>query len=159
MLSTCCNRATSYWSPLSDTSPRCMGVHLAEVEELSSPNAAACSKARGSGKLPIPEDDAVYCPDCEMWLNGPAQWEDHKVRQRHKKKERRQKILQIKREERDPEPTQATADGPASGTTRVSFAQQDEIIEMPGLSRSIPKSGASHKATVARLEFGEYDRP
>ena len=136
-----------------------MGVHLAEVEELSSPNAAACSKARGSGKLPIPEDDAVYCPDCEMWLNGPAQWEDHKVRQRHKKKERRQKILQIKREERDPEPTQATADGPASGTTRVSFAQQDEIIEIPGLNRSIPKSGASHKATVARLEFGEYDRP
>jgi len=25
------------------------------------------------------EDGAVWCPDCEMWLNGPTQWEDHKI--------------------------------------------------------------------------------
>ena len=30
-------------------------------------------------------DQAVYCDDCEMWLNGPIQWEDHKIGKKHKK--------------------------------------------------------------------------
>ena len=30
-------------------------------------------------------DGAVYCEDCEMWLNGPTQWEDHKIGKKHKK--------------------------------------------------------------------------
>lgn len=29
--------------------------------------------------------EAIWCPDCEMWLNGPTQWEDHKVGKKHKK--------------------------------------------------------------------------
>jgi len=29
---------------------------------------------------------AVYCEDCEKWLNGPTQWEDHKIGKKHKKK-------------------------------------------------------------------------
>ena len=33
-----------------------------------------------------PENGAAkYCPDCEMWLNGPIQWEDHKIGKKHKK--------------------------------------------------------------------------
>ena len=24
--------------------------------------------------------DAVYCEICELWLNGPTQWEDHTIR-------------------------------------------------------------------------------
>ena len=31
-----------------------------------------------------PLGGAVFCPDCEMWLNGPTQWEDHKFGRRHK---------------------------------------------------------------------------
>ena len=31
------------------------------------------------------EDGAVYCDMCEMWLNGPTQWEDHKIGKKHKK--------------------------------------------------------------------------
>ena len=31
------------------------------------------------------QDDAVYCEMCEMWLNGPTQWEDHKIGKEHKK--------------------------------------------------------------------------
>ena len=27
---------------------------------------------------------AVYCPDCEMYLNGPLQWEHHKLGQKHR---------------------------------------------------------------------------
>ena len=34
--------------------------------------------------------DAVYCRDCEMWLNGPTQWEDHKVGKKHKRNFKRQ---------------------------------------------------------------------
>ena len=29
--------------------------------------------------------EAVYCPDCEMWLNGPLQWQDHQVGKKHRK--------------------------------------------------------------------------
>ena len=28
---------------------------------------------------------AVFCEPCEMWLNGPTQWEDHKISRKHKK--------------------------------------------------------------------------
>ena len=31
------------------------------------------------------DDDAVWCLECEMWLNGPTQWEDHKIGKKHKK--------------------------------------------------------------------------
>ena len=28
---------------------------------------------------------AVYCPDCQMWLNGPTQWQRHKTGKKHRK--------------------------------------------------------------------------
>ena len=28
---------------------------------------------------------AVYCKECQTWLNGPRQWEDHKIGKKHKK--------------------------------------------------------------------------
>ena len=31
-----------------------------------------------------PEDGAVWCPACVKWLNGPAQWDDHKHSRRHR---------------------------------------------------------------------------
>ena len=31
----------------------------------------------------------IYCECCEMWLNGPSQYDDHKIGKRHKKKLRR----------------------------------------------------------------------
>ena len=36
------------------------------------------------------EGGPVYCRDCEMWLNSPTQWEDHKVGKKHKKNFKRQ---------------------------------------------------------------------
>ena len=35
--------------------------------------------------LHVNENGAVYCEYCEMWLNGPTQWEDHKIGKKHKK--------------------------------------------------------------------------
>ena len=29
--------------------------------------------------------DAVYRPDCQMWLNGPEQWHDHLIGKKHRK--------------------------------------------------------------------------
>jgi len=37
--------------------------------------------------------DAVYCEVCEMWLNGPTQWEDHRIGKKHKKNCKRQECL------------------------------------------------------------------
>lgn len=28
---------------------------------------------------------AVYCKECQTWLNGPRQWEDHKIGKKHRK--------------------------------------------------------------------------
>lgn len=36
-------------------------------------------------ETPESQEGAVYCEDCEMWLNGPTQWEDHKIGKKHKK--------------------------------------------------------------------------
>ena len=33
-----------------------------------------------------PQEKAVYCPDCDMWLNGPTQWTDHEIGKKHVKK-------------------------------------------------------------------------
>ena len=37
----------------------------------------------------VNEDGAIFCSHCEMWLNGPTQWEDHKIGTKHKKCVRR----------------------------------------------------------------------
>ena len=31
------------------------------------------------------EDDAIHCDICNMWLNGPTQWEDHKLGRKHRR--------------------------------------------------------------------------
>ncbi len=36
-------------------------------------------------RMPCMVIDAVYCDKCEMWLNGPTQWEDHQIGKKHKK--------------------------------------------------------------------------
>ena len=53
----------------------------------------SCAASLGSSAVPVimlvdvtvNEDGAVYCKHCEMWLNGPTQWEDHKISKNHKK--------------------------------------------------------------------------
>jgi dsRNA-specific ribonuclease len=43
-------------------------------------------------------DGAVWCPDCEMWLNGPTQWEDHKKEKNIKKNTSRRSHAAIRRQ-------------------------------------------------------------
>jgi len=35
------------------------------------------------------EGETIFCPTCEMWLNGPTQWEDHRIGKKHLKNTRR----------------------------------------------------------------------
>ena len=37
--------------------------------------------------------ESVYCEICEMWLNGPLQWEDHKIGKKHKENIKRQESV------------------------------------------------------------------
>jgi hypothetical protein len=34
---------------------------------------------------------AVYCKQCQTWLNGPRQWEDHKIGKKHRKNVQKEK--------------------------------------------------------------------
>ena len=31
------------------------------------------------------DDEQIYCSECQMWLNGTPQWEDHRKGDKHKK--------------------------------------------------------------------------
>ena len=35
------------------------------------------------------DDGVVYCSCCVMFLNGPVQWEDHRIGKKHKKRLKR----------------------------------------------------------------------
>ena len=60
------------------------------------------------------EDGAVYCKYCDMWLNGPTQWEVHKQGKKHRKSTRymrRMELLERERRRRGEEPLQEPPPG------------------------------------------------
>ncbi len=50
----------------------------------SSTSGADADEARDQMDSPRLDGNAVYCPDCQMWLNGPVQWQDHCIGKKHK---------------------------------------------------------------------------
>ena len=50
---------------------------------------------------PIPEamndeeDGAIYCDDCDMWLNGPEQFDHHLIGKKHRKNVRTRELQQV----------------------------------------------------------------
>jgi hypothetical protein len=46
------------------------------------------------GLRPMLPDLAEWCKDCEMWLNGAVQMQEHKIGKKHKKHVRNGKIAQ-----------------------------------------------------------------
>eukprot|EP00746_Dinoflagellata_sp_MGD_P150392 gnl/MRDRNA2_/MRDRNA2_82284_c0_seq4.p1 gnl/MRDRNA2_/MRDRNA2_82284_c0~~gnl/MRDRNA2_/MRDRNA2_82284_c0_seq4.p1 ORF type:complete len:354 (+),score=90.84 gnl/MRDRNA2_/MRDRNA2_82284_c0_seq4:125-1186(+) len=53
---------------------------------------------------------AVYCKECQTWLNGPRQWEDHKIGKKHRKnvvKARRGNAGGAPTDEKEPTPDEA----------------------------------------------------
>ena len=57
------------WHP-ADTPSEDSDVIDDRAETAEKDNGATC----GSG-----DGERVWCNDCEMWLNGPTQWQDHKI--------------------------------------------------------------------------------
>ena len=44
------------------------------------------------------DDGAVWCTACQMWLNGPTQWEHHKIGSKHRKHANREAAAVAERE-------------------------------------------------------------
>lgn len=59
---------------------------------------------------------AVYCKQCQAWLNGPRQWEDHKIGKKHRKNVQKEKAA-------------ATTSGSAGAATAKAPAQI--VLEEP----------------------------
>jgi hypothetical protein len=83
---------------LSVTAVADAGTHVMIGNQTAVADAGAPSEQPPSdaGETPAPTENssdsqAVYCEDCEMWLNGPTQWEDHKIGKKHRKNLKRSK--------------------------------------------------------------------
>jgi hypothetical protein len=92
------------------------------AKELEEPPPLPCGEA------------AVYCEDCEMWLNGPTQWEDHKIGKKHKKN--------------------IQGAGPASATPKP----KDKGIEIPKLTAALIEQSALWDDAVSTYCLSVYRR-
>ena len=60
-------------------------------QERQKPKEVKATAAAAPENSEPPEPTAVYCPDCQTWLNGPRQWEDHKIGKKHRKNVQKQR--------------------------------------------------------------------
>jgi hypothetical protein len=82
-----------------------------------------------------PGGQAVYCKDCWMWLNGPTQWEDHRIGKKHKKNNKpkspaamaaaREKIFdQVQQQQRTHKVNEASAETKPEETVAPTLASE-----------------------------------
>ena len=110
------------------TSPRsalCKGlvIHSAKDDELSTNDGETSSGVTTDHDEPLPGEraqQAVYCLDCELWLNGPVQFLDHRVGKKHKK---RVKSMASSRKKGKKEPNVGKANQTAESQTTNSPQQ------------------------------------
>ena len=81
---------------------------LKELERIESeaggPEVAADADAAVSYATPAEDEMATYCEICQMWLNGPTQWENHKIGKKHTKNVKNGKAGGIKDKDKPDEP-------------------------------------------------------
>ena len=94
----------AFGTPVCATSPRTAGLrchalnmaclgsgHYEVVDDALADGsefvAEACPVLAANDEM-LRDGQAVYCEDCEMWLNGPTQREDHKIGKKHKHKKK-----------------------------------------------------------------------
>ena len=87
-----------------------------------------------------PENGAAkYCPDCEMWLNGPIQWEDHKIGKKHKKNVKKggpsktpaSSKAKAKAEAKQP-PEEAAGESPEAEEAMTTPAAMEDVNQLYG---------------------------
>ena len=54
--------------------------------------AKAAAEVAEAEQAKPPDDGPVDCDDCQMWVNSPTQWEDHKSGKKHLKNEELDKL-------------------------------------------------------------------
>ena len=69
--------------PHADDGDDCDGASSDNDSE--APTAPNTDPPGDQGTASTEEKGPVYCEHCEMWLNGPSQWYDHKIGRKHKK--------------------------------------------------------------------------
>ena len=57
----------------------------------------SCERAIEAGSVERMEEEGQYlwCKDCQMWINGPGQWEDHRGGKKHRKNARKNARVKI----------------------------------------------------------------
>ena len=57
--------------------------------------------AASSSQSAVFERGAFYCKECDMWLSGPTQWEDHLAGKKHRERKRLQRGASTRVADRD----------------------------------------------------------
>ena len=84
---------------------------------------------------------AVYCKECQTWLNGPRQFEDHKIGKKHRKNVQKAKI----------------SNQGNSGSVSQSLATSQGLdgTTFPGLAVLVGDVGAQKSYTYSAADRGE----
>ncbi len=72
--------------PYGGVSPRAAILHKGRpLEDFEDHEPSQIDPAADGGAYDVKEFTGVYCKTCHLYLNGPMQWEDHKIGKRHRR--------------------------------------------------------------------------
>jgi hypothetical protein len=89
----------------------------------------------------VKETDAVWCPVCEIWLNGQTQLEDHKIGKKHKKNLRRKQ----------------QGRSPGSHGAKTTPPKKGETVDIPPATRLLIEQTALQSDASAHSRAWQYD--
>ena len=107
-----------------------------------------------------PENGAAkHCPDCEMWLNGPTQWEDHKIGKKHKKNVKKggpSKTPALSKAKAKQPPEEATGESPEAEEAMTTPAVMEDVNQQYGYPGGGPPPQYGYPGAWAP---SQYDYP
>ena len=105
-----------------------------------------------------PENGAAkYCPDCEMWLNGPTQWEDHKIGKKHKKNVKKggpSKTPALSKAKAKQPPEEATGESPEAEEAMTTPAVMEDVNQQYGYPGGGPPPQYGYPGAWAPSQYG-----
>ena len=94
---------------------------------------------------------AVYCKECLTWLNGPRQWEDHKIGKKHKKNVQKAKRGTARSTEvAQPEARQPAVDEKPEKKTAMWQWLEDGRVAKQAASNQLEGDGTQKEGRSAR---------
>ena len=105
-----------------------------------------------------PENGAAkYCPDCEMWLNGPTQWDDHKIGKKHKKNVKKggpSKTPALSKAKAKQPPEEATGESPEAEEAMTTPAVMEDVNQQYGYPGGGPPPQYGYPGAWAPSQYG-----